>query len=41
MHVAAVERAGMDGVREGQKASCEVRRDPSRDESPAENLRPT
>ena len=41
VHVSAVERAGMGGVREGQKASCEVRRDPSRGESSAENLRPT
>ena len=40
VHVSAVERAGMDALREGQKVSYEVQRDPKRGKSSAENLRP-
>ena len=37
--LAAVERAGMDALRENQKVSYEVQRDPKRGKSSAENLR--
>ena len=40
VHVSAVERAGMDALREGQKVSYEVQHDPRRGKSSAENLRP-
>ena len=40
VHVSAVERAGMDTLREGQRVSYEVQRDPRRGKSSAENLRP-
>ena len=40
VHVSAVERAGMDTLREGQKVSYEEQRDPKRGKSSAENLRP-
>jgi cold shock protein len=40
VHVSAVERAGMDTLQEGQKVSYELQRDPKRDKSSAENLRP-
>ena len=40
VHVSAVERAGMDALREGQKVAYEVQRDPRRGKSSAENLRP-
>ncbi len=40
VHVSAVERAGMDTLREGQRVSFEVQRDPKRGKSSAENLRP-
>ena len=41
MHVSAVERAGMDGLREGQKVHYEMRQDPRNSaKSSAENLRP-
>ena len=40
VHVSAVERAGMDTLREGQKVSYEEQRDPRRGKSSAENLRP-
>jgi CspA family cold shock protein len=39
VHVSAVERAGMDTLRENQKVSYEVQRDPKRGKSSAENLR--
>jgi CspA family cold shock protein len=39
VHVSAVERAGMDTLREGQKVAYEVQRDPKRGKSSAENLR--
>jgi cold shock protein len=39
VHASAVERAGMDALREGQKVSYEVQRDPKRGKSSAENLR--
>ena len=41
MHVSAVERAGMDGLRRGQKVHYEMRQDPRNSaKSSAENLRP-
>jgi cold shock protein len=40
VHASAVERAGMDALREGQKVAYEVQRDPRRGKSSAENLRP-
>ena len=40
VHVSAVERAGMDTLREGQRVSYEEQRDPKRGKSSAENLRP-
>jgi cold shock protein len=40
VHASAVERAGMDALREGQKVAYEVQRDPKRGKSSAENLRP-
>ncbi|HMK66966.1 MAG TPA: cold-shock protein [Stellaceae bacterium] len=39
VHVSAVERAGMSSLREGQKVSYEVRQDPRRGKSSAENLK--
>ena len=39
VHASAVERAGMDALREGQKVAYEVQRDPKRGKSSAENLR--
>ena len=39
VHVSAVERAGMDTLRENQKVSYELQRDPKRGKSSAENLR--
>ena len=39
VHASAVERAGMDTLRENQKVSYEVQRDPKRGKSSAENLR--
>ena len=39
VHVSAVERAGMDTLREGQRVAYEVQRDPKRGKSSAENLR--
>jgi CspA family cold shock protein len=40
VHVTAVERAGLDGLTEGQKISYEEQRDPKRGKSSAENLKP-
>ena len=40
MHASAVERAEMDGLREGQRVAYELQRDPKRGKSSAENLRP-
>jgi cold shock protein len=40
VHASAVERAGMDALREGQRVAYEVQRDPRRGKSSAENLRP-
>jgi CspA family cold shock protein len=40
VHVSAVERAGMDTLREGQKVHYEVQQDARRGKSSAENLRP-
>lgn len=39
VHISAVERAGMDGLQEGQKISYEEQRDPKRDKTSAENLK--
>jgi CspA family cold shock protein len=39
VHVSAVERAGLSGLAEGQKISFEVKVDPKRGKSSAENLR--
>jgi cold shock protein len=35
----AVERAGLSGLAEGQKVSCEIKMDTKRGKSSAENLR--
>ena len=39
VHVSAVERAGLSSLAEGQKISYEVKVDPRRSKSSAENLR--
>jgi cold shock protein len=39
VHISAVERAGLSGLAEGQKISYEVKVDPKRGKSSAENLR--
>ena len=39
VHISAVERAGMDTLREGQKVTYEEQRDPKRGKSSAENLK--
>lgn len=39
VHISAVERAGMGNLREGQKLSYEVERDPRKGKSSAVNLR--
>ena len=39
VHISAVERAGMNGLAEGQKISYEEQVDPRRGKSSAENLK--
>jgi cold shock protein len=39
VHISAVERSGIGSLREGQKLSFEVVRDPRRGKSSAENLK--
>jgi cold shock protein len=39
VHISAVERAGLSSLAEGQKVSYEVKVDPRRGKSNAENLR--
>jgi CspA family cold shock protein len=39
VHISAVERAGLSGLAEGQKISCEIKVDSKRGKSSAENLR--
>jgi CspA family cold shock protein len=39
VHISAVERAGMNGLNEGQKVSYEVVNDPRRGKSSAEKLK--
>ena len=39
VHISAMERAGLSGLAEGQKASYEIKVDPKRGKSGAENLR--
>jgi cold shock protein len=39
VHISAVERAGLSSLAEGQRASYEVKVDPRRGKSSAENLR--
>jgi len=39
VHISAVERAGLSGLAEGQKISFELKTDPKRGKSSAENLR--
>ena len=39
VHISAVERAGLSSLAEGQKISFEVKIDPKRGKSSAENLR--
>lgn len=39
VHISAVERAGLSGLAEGQKVSFEIKTDPKRGKSSAENLR--
>ena len=38
VHISAVERAGLHGLTEGQKVSFEIKVDPRRGKSSAENL---
>jgi CspA family cold shock protein len=38
VHVSAVERAGLPGLAEGQRVSFEIKIDPKRGKSSAENL---
>ena len=40
VHISAVERAGMDALKEGQKLRYEVEVNPKNRKSSAENLRP-
>lgn len=39
VHISAVERAGMNGLNEGQKISFEEQRDPKRGKTSAVNLK--
>ena len=39
VHISAVERAGLSSLAEGQKISFEIKADPKRGKSSAENLR--
>ena len=39
VHISAVERSGMDNLREGQRVTFEVREDPKSRKSSATNLR--
>ena len=39
VHISAVERAGMTGLKDGQKISFEEKRDPKRGKTSAENLK--
>jgi CspA family cold shock protein len=39
VHISAVERAGLSGLNEGQTVSFEIKTDPKRGKSSAENLR--
>jgi len=39
VHISAVERAGLSGLDEGQKVSFEIKADPKRGKSSAENLK--
>jgi CspA family cold shock protein len=39
VHISAVERAGLHGMNEGQRVSFELKTDPRRGKSSAENLR--
>jgi CspA family cold shock protein len=39
VHISAVERAGLSGLAEGQKVSYEIKVDPRRGKSSAENIR--
>ncbi len=39
VHISAVERAGLSGLAEGQKVTYEIKVDPKRGKSSAENLR--
>ena len=41
VHISAVERAGMNGLVEGQKISYEEQRDPKRGKTSAVNLKAT
>ena len=40
VHISAVERAGLNGLNEGQKISFEIVADRRSGKSPADNLRP-
>ncbi len=39
VHISAVQRAGLDGLAEGEKVSYEEYRDPKRGKTSAENLK--
>ena len=39
VHISAVERAGLSNLAEGQKVSSEIKADPKRGKSSADNLR--
>jgi cold shock protein len=39
VHISAVERAGLSGLAEGQKVSYEIKMEPKRGKTSAENLR--
>jgi cold shock protein len=39
VHISALERAGLSGLAEGQKVSYEIKMDPKRGKTSAENLR--
>jgi cold shock protein len=40
VHISAVERAGLQGLNEGQKLAFDEQRDPKRGRTSAENLKP-
>jgi CspA family cold shock protein len=40
VHVSAVERSGLTGLKEGQAVSCEIENDPRKNKPSAVNIKP-